>query len=96
MRANVPFGILKVNHRLSQEEFARLKATWESAMSGWGNGQRSTIILEQGIDFIPLDTQMVPDAFCIYCGLANLQTSFWCHGCGAPLVRQSRPIGESQ
>lgn len=83
----IPNGYLKVNRRLSEQELARIRNIWSEYTAAIYRGGHQAMVLDQGVEFVPFAVQSLPDAFCKYCGVANLTTSAWCSQCGAPLLR---------
>jgi len=81
-----PFGVFQLSRVLSRADFHRIKKELADSLLVWEMGSRKPIILEYGMDFIPLHQEAILDAFCRYCSVANLKSSVWCQGCGAPLT----------
>lgn len=86
MNAKIPMGYLKTDKRLSASEAIRLREAWEFAYKEW---QRTGVppVLSDGLEYRVIERDIIPDAFCVYCGLVNFSTSVWCQGCGAGMVR---------
>lgn len=88
MEYTLPPMVLKTEHMLSLDAMRRLREQWDSYMATVHSGKPSLLVLERGVTIEPLNPQsIVPDAFCTYCGIANLSSSVWCGGCGAPMLR---------
>jgi hypothetical protein len=87
MSAALPAGYLKAKVPLSASEIEKLSERWHAAFSGKGAAFRIPV-LGPDVEFVPFAGSL-PDAFCKYCGIANLAASVWCGGCGAPLLRES-------
>lgn len=81
----MPSGFFEVPGYLSAAGAARLREAWRQMFEG-DNGHR-VMVLEEGIKFVPLQTNAVPDAICRYCTIANLSSAAWCTQCGAPMIR---------
>lgn len=81
-------GFFEVPGRLTPEGAARLSNAWKQMYEGATNGGKPAVmVLEEGIKFVPLQTNTVPDAICRYCTVANLSSAAWCTQCGAPMIR---------
>lgn len=85
----IPPMIIRSTERLSDVEASRIRHAYQSWLDGVQNGLRPLLVLDKGLELIPLQpAAVVPDAFCRYCGVANLRSSVWCQACGAPLIRE--------
>lgn len=82
-----PWGYLATDVPLSQADAERIKKAWARAMD---NPDHSSVpVLGAELRFVEFTYQQTPDAICLYCASANLNASFECRKCGAPLVHQA-------
>lgn len=88
MTPPIPPMIIRSTERLSDVDASRIQHAYQSWLDGVQKGLRPLLVLDKGLELIPLQSEaVVPDAFCRYCGVANLKTSVWCQACGAPMIR---------
>jgi len=79
---NFPSGYFTYSKDMNMVDILRFKDELKRV-----EDMEGPIIMYAGIEFHPFAHQEMPDAFCMYCGIANLKTSMWCKACGAPLYR---------
>lgn len=90
MSIQAPNIIFETDHHLSAEAAARIKKAWQAYCENIMFGKPAALILEDGLRARHVSAApAIPDAFCRYCGVANLNTSVWCQGCGAPMIREA-------
>lgn len=83
----IPSGYWETSAHIPDHERERLRAQWRSILEADARGEKVCIIAGPNMRYVPFSAAAVPDAVCRYCTVANLSSSVWCAGCGAPLVR---------
>lgn len=89
MNTQVPGMIFETDNHLSPEAVSRIKKAWQAYCENISFGKPAALVLEDGLRVRPFPVATaIPDAFCRFCSVANLRTSIWCQGCGAPMIRE--------
>lgn len=87
---NIPPYVIESSRRLSERDIEAIRRGVQRWHEGIRNGFGLPLILDEGLRLVQFQAgPQVPDAFCRFCGVANLSTSVWCHGCGAPMIREA-------
>lgn len=82
--------VIESSRPLSPAAVERIQRSVQRWHEGIQNGLHLPLILDEGLHLVQLQAvPQVPDAFCRFCGVANLSTSVWCQGCGAPMIREA-------
>lgn len=90
MSIQAPNIIFETDRPISPEAAARIKKAWQAYCENIWLGKPAALVLEDGLRARPFPVApAIPDAFCRFCGVANLSTSVWCQGCGAPMIREA-------